>query len=97
MKDSEVDKVVASLTSKDITASGLRKIIEAMMKKAGQPDDDEASEKKNDEREQLADLHEEHKGNVPKVPVTDEDLPGVEDDEDEEEDKKAKPGKKRRS
>lgn len=46
--------------------------------------DEEESEK---ERNKLADMHEEKKGAVPKLPVEDDDLPeelGEEDDEDEE-------------
>jgi hypothetical protein len=52
-------------------------------------------DKAEDEREALADLHAEHKGKGPEIPVTDEDLPESLRGDSEEEDTKKKDSGKR--
>lgn len=79
----------------DLPPKVLRKMLRQMMAKKGKSrseiekiegsEEDEA----DDERQALADLHAEHKGKGPEIPVTDEDLPeSLRGDSEEEEPKK---------
>jgi hypothetical protein len=74
----------AELDIEDLPPKALRKLIRSMLAKAGKTPDKKADDKSDEEREALSDLHEEHKGKAPKVPVTEDDLPFEQDDEDEE-------------
>lgn len=65
----------AELDLEDLPPKALRKLIKSMLAKKGKPNDDKQSEDADKEREQLADLHAEHKLNVPKQPVEKDDLP----------------------
>lgn len=95
--DSDKKKAVDAVEidpEKDFNVAGMRKLIAHLMKKVGKPADEEQSEKDDEEREALADLHEEHKGSPSKIPTTKEDLPFS--DEEDEEDEGKKPKKKGR-
>lgn len=68
-----------------------RKFLKKIMAKSGKPrseQGDDAEDKAEDEREALADLHEEHTGKGPDIPVTDDDLPESLRGDSEEEPKK---------
>lgn len=65
----------AELDIEDLPPKALRKLIRSMLAKAGKTPDKKADDKSDEEREALADLHEEGKGKAPKVPVTEDDLP----------------------
>ena len=86
----DVDEAIDSMPK--VLRAPFRKYLKKIMAKAGKPrsemeDDDE--DKAEDEREALADLHAEHKGKGPELPVTDEDLPeSLRGDSEEEEPKK---------
>lgn len=56
-------------------APALREYIRCLLEKNGKPNDAKKSKESDDEREALADLHEEQKGKTAGVPVTDEDMP----------------------
>jgi hypothetical protein len=56
-------------------APALREYIRTLLEKSGKPNDPKKAKKSDDEREALADLHEETKGKTEGVPVTDDDLP----------------------
>lgn len=56
-------------------APALREYIRCLLEKKGKPNDAKQSKDSDDEREALADLHEEKKGKTPGLPVTDEDMP----------------------
>jgi hypothetical protein len=74
------------LDLEDLPPKALRKLIKSILAKANKPSDDKESDKSDEEREALADLHESHKGKPKSVPVTEEDLPeGMLGDEEEEE------------
>lgn len=76
----------------DLPPKVLRKMLRQLMKKNGKPRSEmgeEEEDKADDEREALADLHAEHKGKGPDIPVTDDDLPeSLRGDSEEEEPKK---------
>lgn len=79
----------------DLPPKVLRKMLRQMMAKKGKSRSEiekiEGSEedKADDERQALADLHAEHKGKGPEIPVTDDDLPeSLRGDSEEEEPKK---------
>lgn len=65
----------AELDLEDLPPKALRKLIKAMLSKAGKPRDEKESEKADEEREALSDLHEEHKGKPSPIAVTKDDLP----------------------
>lgn len=70
-------------------APALREYIRCLLEKKGKPNDDKKSKESDDEREALADLHEEKKGKSEGIPVTDEDMPfdlGSDDSEPDDED-----------
>lgn len=82
----------------DLPPKVLRKMLRQMMAKKGKPRSEQGSDeedKADDEREALADLHAEHKGKGPEIPVTDEDLPESLRGDSEEEDTKKKGSEKR--
>lgn len=75
----------------DLPPKVLRKMLRQMMAKRGKPRsemEDDSEDKAEDEREALADLHAEHKGKGPEIPVTDDDLPESLRGDSEEEPKK---------
>ena len=70
-------------------APALREYIRCLLEKKGKPNDAKKSKESDDEREALADLHEEKKGKSEGIPVTDEDMPfdlGSDDSEPDDED-----------
>ena len=70
-------------------APALREYIRCLLEKKGKPNDAKKSKESDDEREALADLHEEKKGKPEGIPVTDEDMPfdlGSDDSEPDDED-----------
>lgn len=93
----------AELDLEDLPPKALRKLIKSMLAKSGLPRDEKDSDKADEEREALTDLHEESKGKPTPIEVTKDDLPpelsgdsedDAEEDEDETED--AKPVKKKK-
>jgi hypothetical protein len=90
----------AELDIDDLPPKVLRKMLRQLMAKKGKPRSEQGEKAEDDaekEREDLADLHAEHKGKGPDIPVTDDDLPealkGQDDDEDSEDEEV--PAKKR--
>jgi hypothetical protein len=82
----------------DLPPKVLRKMLRQMMAKKNKPRsemEDGEEDKAEDEREALADLHAEHKGKGPEIPVTDEDLPESLRGDSEEEEPKKKGSEKR--
>lgn len=75
----------AELDIEDLPPKALRKLIRSMLAKSGKPTGKKDDDKADEEREALSDLHEEHKGKAPKVPVTEDDLPFGQDEEEDEE------------
>lgn len=75
----------ADLDLEDLPPKALRKLIKGMLAKMGKPANDKDVEEADDERQKLADLHEEHKGKAPRIPVQKEDLPLHDSEEDEDE------------
>lgn len=74
----------AELDLEDLPPKALRKLIKSMLAKAGKAAGKEANDKADEEREALADLHEEHKGKASPIPVLKDDLPPeLEGDDDE--------------
>lgn len=74
------------LDLEDLPPKALRKLIKSILAKSAKPADDKASDKADEEREALADLHESHKGKPKSVPVMEDDLPeGMLGDDEEEE------------
>lgn len=89
----------AELDIDDLPPKVLRKMLRQLMAKKGKPrseQGEEAEDKAEEEREDLADLHAEHKGKGPDIPVTDDDLPESlkSDSEDEESEEEEAPPKK---
>lgn len=81
----------AELDIDDLPPKVLRKMLRQLMAKKNKPrseQGDDEEEKAEEEREDLADLHEEHTGKGPDIPVTDEDLPESLRGDSEEEPKK---------
>lgn len=77
----------ADLDLEDLPPKALRKLIKSLLAKAGKPSSGKDADSADDERKKLSDLHAEHKGKPPEIPVTDEDLPfEAGDDEPDEED-----------
>lgn len=96
----------AEICLKDVTPDVMKKIVKAVMgrmsKKPGQPAAPSDEKRADKERNDLADLHEEKKGPVPKQEVQEDDLPfdveigeGDEDDEDSASDMEPAPKKKK--
>jgi hypothetical protein len=91
------------LTEEDIDrmpVAMVRTLLRRAFAKKGKPRSEQgkgAEDSAEKEREDLADLHAEHKGKGPDIPVTDDDLPealkGQDDDEDSEDEEV--PAKKR--
>lgn len=80
----------AHLDLEDLPPKALRKLIKSMLAKMGSSASDKDIEDADEEREKLSDLHAEHKGRPPEIPVQKDDLPPdakkhLDDDEDEEE------------
>ncbi len=79
----------SNLDLEDLPPKALRKLIKSLLAKMGKPASGKDADDADDEREALADLHAEHKGKPPTIPVTDEDLPfNVGDDEEDDDDAK---------
>ena len=74
------------LDLEDLPPKALRKLIRQMLAKGCSPPSDEDTDKADEERQQLSDMHAERKGKPPEIPVTDEDLPFETDDSDSEDD-----------
>lgn len=90
----------AELDIDDLPPKVLRKMLRQLLAKNGKPrseQGDDAEDAAEKEREDLADLHAEHKGKGPEIPVTDEDLPEIpkSDDDDEDSESEDAPAKKR--
>jgi hypothetical protein len=90
----------AELDIDDLPPKVLRKMLRQLMAKKGKPrseQGEEAEDAAEKEREDLADLHAEHKGKGPDIPVTDDDLPEALKDDDDDEDSESEdvPAKKR--
>lgn len=90
----------AELDIDDLPPKVLRKMLRQLMAKKGKPrseQGEEAEDAAEKEREDLADLHAEHKGKGPDIPVTDDDLPEAlkSDDDDEDSESEEVPAKKR--
>jgi hypothetical protein len=85
MKDKGMD--AADLDLEDLPPKALRKLIKSMLSKMGKHASDKDVEDTDDERQKLSDLHAEHKGKPPSIPVQDDDLPefmkGDDEDDDE--------------
>jgi hypothetical protein len=77
----------ADLDLEDLPPKALRKLIKSLLAKAGKPASSKDADEADDERKKLSDLHSEHKGKPPEIPVTEEDLPfDTGDDEPDDED-----------
>jgi hypothetical protein len=90
----------AELDIDDLPPKVLRKMLRQLMAKKGKPrseQGEEAEDAAEKEREDLADLHAEHKGKGPDIPVTDDDLPEALKSEDDDADSESEdvPAKKR--
>jgi hypothetical protein len=99
MKEKGMD--AAELDLEDLPPKALRKLIKSMLAKAGKKPEGKDADSADDEREALADLHEQTSGKPAPIPVTKDDLPPElsQDDEDEESDDEdaddEKPAKKK--
>lgn len=78
----------ADLDLEDLPPKALRKLIKSMLSKMGKSVTDADVDKADDERQKLSDLHAEHKGKPPHIPVHDDDLPEFMTDDDKEDDSK---------
>jgi len=92
----DVDEAIDSMPK--ALRGSFRKFLKKIMAKSGKPRSEQGEEEEDeadDEREALADLHEEHTGKGPDIPVTDEDLPeSLRGDSEEEEEPKKKDSKR---
>jgi hypothetical protein len=92
MKDEELLEVDIDELPAQVRAKLYKKAYQAMARKYASAGD---SAKSEEEREKLSSLHEEGKGERPKVPVEDDDLP--EELKDEGDEKKKKKNEKKRA
>lgn len=79
----------ADLDLEDLPPKALRKLIRQMLSKgckAPSSATDEDTDKVDDERQKLSDMHAERKGKPPEIPVSEDDLPFEMDEQDESED-----------
>lgn len=84
----------ADLDLEDLPPKALRKLIRQMLAKGCkvQPDDKD-TDKLDDERQKLSDMHAERKGKPPEIPVTEDDMPfEMDSSEDSEDDSDASEG-----
>lgn len=80
MAKSIASRLEVDLDDRDLNVHGMRKMLRAMAARSVADKDEEENEEElddaEDEREKLADMHEETKGKGPSIPVKEEDLPG---------------------
>jgi len=84
MKEKGMD--AADLDLEDLPPKALRKLIKSMLSKMGKHASEKDVDEADDEREKLSDLHAEHKGKPPSIPVQDDDLPEFMKKDDNEDD-----------
>ena len=92
----------AELDLEDLPPKALRKLIKSMLAKAGKKPEGKDADSADDEREALADLHEQTNGKPAPIPVTKDDLPpelsqeaDAEEEAEQEQDTGKKPPKKK--
>lgn len=69
----DVDEAIDAMPK--VLRAPFRKFIKEMMAKAGKPRDDKGADEADEEREALADLHEEHKGKPTPIEALKSDFP----------------------
>lgn len=77
----------ADLDLEDLPPKALRKLIRQMLAKGCKVEPtDEDTDKLDDERQKLSDMHSERKGKPPEIPVSEDDLPFEMDESEGDED-----------